>query len=405
MKEFEISPQKALELDNMIEKKRSEYHSWKKNNVQCMYFSCDKSAINSHAISKEQSIRSISENGKVSYFKSRRDKNQLNGKELVFDTVGINEASTFKGFCPEHDKIFNRLDNQSTKYLVKEVLLQAYRSICFSLFNAEFTEVESKYSDDFLKDEFSIEKLKSYLELDKEVCNKISDDTIMKLFKNIYEEHLIKYNVESRLLRIYKKDVESYMNFHEDINASIENQNEYIFCKENCDVCILHKKINLKIPIALLNHHLLKIREQPNLFLITIVPYDDGTEIFWIFDKKYLSIFKTKWLTMIKKDINILNMIESSMMHCENWYIKTSVIRNIPTERLRIIEEDMYFNNERSPFDEYDLSIFDDLRKELIKEESDVIKDKEEKKITLSVSRESYYKRYEKYNMDVFDSI
>ena len=72
---------------------------------------------------------------------------------------------------------------------------------------------------------------------------------------------------------------------------------------------------------------------------------------------------------MFEKDINILIAIESSMMSCDNWYIKPSVIASWSVEKKEIITNDLYFINEFSPFKEYDLSIFDDLRVQLIKNE------------------------------------
>lgn len=405
MKEFEISSEQALEINNSIQKIQSKYFSKKNNNKICMYSNCNNTAINSHAISKEQSLRIISEYGKVFTFESKRQKEQINGKTLGLELIGINDASAFKGFCIEHDKCFDILDSSSIKNSVQDILLQAYRSICFSLFNARFLEAQQEHSERLLYDTFTADKIREHLELDPEQGNQISDDILLSCFESIHREHSCKWVLESKLLLHFKKEIQNYISLCSGALRIPEKQNEFIFYNDSCSICIMYQKIDLKIHVGMLNHHLLKIREKPHAFLFTVVPHSDGTELFWVFEKECYPILEAKWRVMLCKNISIINGIESSMMHCENWYINPSIIRTIPTERMQIIKEDMYFNNERSPFDEYDLSIFDDLRKEAIKSEDDIVKERELKKMKLPVIREPYLKRLERYNQDVFDSL
>lgn len=365
---------------------------------------CNKTAINSHAISGEQSLRFISENGNMKYFKSIRKSNAINGKKILLNPIGINIASTFKGFCHEHDdNIFYNLDNNSIKTSMQELLLQAYRSICFVLFRAGFIKIRNEYSGNFLKVYFSLDKIKDVLKEDIKI-DKVPDDIIMNLFNDLNDERLNKDNKELDCLVLYKNNIEKYLFLQTDFKKLEGSKKEHIFSENDCDICVLYKQVGFKIPVALLNNHFLRIRNEHNTLLITVVPCDNSSEIYWIFEKRFLPTFRIKWDLIIKKDIYILNMIESSMMCCEDWYITPSVIDSIPKQRFQIIEEDMYFNNERSPFDEYDLSIFDDLRIELIEHEDDVTKEKETKKIIEAVPRKNYIERIKQYNQDVSDN-
>ena len=55
------------------------------------------------------------------------------------------------------------------------------------------------------------------------------------------------------------------------------------------------------------------------------------------------------------------------MMALENWCIDPKIIADLPEERKNVLFKDMFFNNERTNiWEEYDMSIFDDIRIELI---------------------------------------
>ncbi len=103
--------------------------SRKNNKIECIYTGCSEYAINSHVISKELNLRHIAENGELLHFEPVRDSEK---KELVLKNVGINEATTFKGFCKSHDDMFKNIDVNSL--ITKEdLILQCYRSICYWL--------------------------------------------------------------------------------------------------------------------------------------------------------------------------------------------------------------------------------------------------------------------------------
>ena len=170
---------------------------------------------------------------------------------------------------------------------------------------------------------------------------------------------------------------------------------------ETHNICILYKRIGLKIPVAMVNHHPLIIDRKKTILLFTVIPYASGTEIYWIFNSNYKTVLNRKWLDMTQNDIGIINRIESSMVHSEQWFIDPRILESIPSDRMETIKQDLYFNNERSPFVDYDLSIFDELRIYSINDLDETTRCNEKQKITSSVNRESFDVRFEKFKKAV----
>ncbi|WP_313182738.1 hypothetical protein [Lacrimispora sp.] len=402
MEEFSINKQDELELDNLIERKRADFFSKKNNNHRCMYYNCNKNAINSHAISQKISLQFIAKKGKLGCFKSNRDIKLDNGKTFIYTESGIIEASSFKGFCCDHDKIFDALDNSSIKETEKDILYQVYRSICFSVYKTKFDKVQNELGYQFFKDNnyyteiINIVKkdIESKLQSKEEM---LSENVMESKLEELISKKINKQNEEHYILCEYKSVIENEL-----LNNYSNSVKEKDTVEITCDkLCILYKHIGIQIPVAMLNHHFLGISNNKSILLFTVVPYGDSTELYWIFDKKLYHVLKNEWNKMTDKLINILNKIEGSMMQCDYWHIQPDIINLMPSQRLQYIKDDIYFNLERSPFDEYDLSIFDDLRKEFIEKEDDSIIDKELKKLDCNIQRKDFKERLKAHNQIV----
>lgn len=74
---------------------------------QCYFIGCDKPTIHAHSISNERLIRKLSDDGHVMYM--NKDTDGQDFSELV--ETGRGKATTFGGFCEDHDKIFHPIDN------------------------------------------------------------------------------------------------------------------------------------------------------------------------------------------------------------------------------------------------------------------------------------------------------
>ncbi|WNS43075.1 hypothetical protein [Paenibacillus sp. MMS20-IR301] len=119
----------ALEFDNAVEGNVKKYFNNK--HATCMFPGCNEHAISSHAISKKKSLSQIAEDGILFSVKSKRI---YPDKEISIGEKGINDASTFKGFCKQHDDIFSSLDKEGIK-TEKDVFLQAYRTLSYIISN------------------------------------------------------------------------------------------------------------------------------------------------------------------------------------------------------------------------------------------------------------------------------
>jgi hypothetical protein len=82
--------------------------------AKCFYPDCQLDAIASHSQQKSGQLRAIAENGQVLAIRRNHYaflKNLSGNQSLT--PIGISEASTFKGFCPKHDKeVFDSIESQ-----------------------------------------------------------------------------------------------------------------------------------------------------------------------------------------------------------------------------------------------------------------------------------------------------
>lgn len=94
--------------------------------------------IKAHSIQRSKSLESIAENGHVYVISQKFTDIRNNFGRICYKKEGINNVSTFKGFCDKHDnELFEPIDNQFFIPSDHQVCLYAYRSICRELFVKE----------------------------------------------------------------------------------------------------------------------------------------------------------------------------------------------------------------------------------------------------------------------------
>lgn len=99
---------------------------------------CTTKIVKAHTISKSGSLKQIAEDGHV--MGTKTNLNELIKTEgiIVTKRVGINDASTFTGFCSYHDKeLFAPLEDQKISLSNKQLFLLAYRSTNRELYAKE----------------------------------------------------------------------------------------------------------------------------------------------------------------------------------------------------------------------------------------------------------------------------
>ncbi|EKT0590967.1 SEC-C domain-containing protein [Morganella morganii] len=92
--------------------------------------SCTSRIIKAHTVSKSGSLMDIAKDSHVLGLKVSLEKIQRNRGRLTLEKVGINNASTFTGFCSFHDKeIFSPIENEEFIASKKNCFLLAYRAL------------------------------------------------------------------------------------------------------------------------------------------------------------------------------------------------------------------------------------------------------------------------------------
>lgn len=373
---------------------------------KCFKPGCESFAIGSHSVSESISLTKISVDGNMKYFRSRRS--GIESKELELGDIGINEASIFQGFCSKHDNEFDFLDKNESKCSVRQVLLQCYRSVCYAVYHSKYyaQEIDSAFPHVFRDFAMSSEGA-NFLNIKMLDENKLEDQKFINGIEKLSEEEIRdvihSLNYEYRTFSGLKERMELLLENIED--KKLEPHINHIL-KQRCSrlgFSFFYRKVNFKIPVAVVNHHLLEIGENITYLFFTVVPYADSTEIYWTFDDKYYDLFSRKWDEMNASEINILNRIESSMLQFEHWFIDPKIVDSIPLDRINTIKEDINFNYDKNVFIDYDLSIFDDLRLESIRCANETIRSIEKQKINANVKRKPKDERellYQKYFSD-----
>lgn len=362
-KGIEYDREESLTITNKGEKMLNKH----RNKGKCMYCDCTIDSINSHTISKMGSLSTISANGNVGYFISKR--NELE-KNLIYANLSINNATTFKGFCSTHDsELFNLIDNNSESKTDEEILLQSYRSVCKSLFD------ESYFPPLELFEEPTIDLIKDYLRNDesyKSIDLDAEEFTIKQILDSIISDHKNKLLETSRILLDYKQSIENdvkciFPNIAKD-NDGIRGTKTNKVQTSDKKVTILYNRFDWRIPVSIFNHFRFKVGKSVDSVLnFTYIPYENSAEVYWIFSSKDFDYFYKYWESFISERIHTLNRIESCMMAQENWCIDPQIIDYLPEERQNVLFKDMYYSNERTNiFENYDMSIFDDIRNQLI---------------------------------------
>lgn len=105
--------------------------------------SCSPQLVAAHSVSRSSNLSSIAENGHVLHFDSSLRSLLETGGRLAVQSIGINRASVFTGFCHKHDTTtFAPIDRPITSISEQEIFLTAYRAICRELFTKTAASAE-----------------------------------------------------------------------------------------------------------------------------------------------------------------------------------------------------------------------------------------------------------------------
>jgi hypothetical protein len=335
---------------------KNQSKNWKKPK-NCIYLGCkNKSVVKSHTLTKNVFLSSVAENGKV-----YRPSQDIKAGKLKIEKVGISEASTFPGFCPRHEDIFNEFERKRKIETSSEILKQVYRTIC--------REVVVK--------EHKIESYKKFLNTYLEYRDKkLNEELLMQPFIKLMKQRgvefqSLKFNGADYLKKYLERDIKNIEYdlkefkklFYNKLHDELEDKSVYeYFWGYNIHVA-------QHIPLALSGRGSFLVstesKKQRRIELILNVLPFEGNTLISIFSLKSDETNVMAYLGYyLSQDFGVINMIESWMVHgSDHWFLSPSVWEKITKKnQIRIADEitDLRFNV-GNPFS---MTIFNQLKRD-----------------------------------------
>ena len=323
---------------------------WKRSKY-CMVPGCNiRSIKRSHTIPSGMSLSTISEDGRL--LTPLLD--QHNGK-IVMTPVGIGDASTFPGFCHDHEQLFKSFETRRKIDTKSDILLQTYRTACRELFRTKFL-IEQHTS-----------RITAYCRLrDERLLGIIKQRALERGFPReagFTEISFTNDPIVSRVNNQLEGTRELGLHIEHNILHALQNA---IF--SNCEPAVLIHALNIdfQIPVALSGCASFAINdngERKEIYLLMcVIPCVDHSIIIFcgdIQDKAYIKDYVKYWTSDC---VMFLSMIESWMINgTDQWYIKPSIWNALATKRQTAILHAMAAC-EQNIGEDFGLSIFDDIR-------------------------------------------
>jgi hypothetical protein len=127
---------------------------------------CSTPITRAHTIQRANILESIAKNGHVAQFRANESGNPKRPLYSV-EQIGINEATTFSGFCNRHDsQTFGPIDSNEIELSGEQTFLFAYRPLCREVHAKMAAEKLYQYSKEYAethKDSFAAEFLNGCL--------------------------------------------------------------------------------------------------------------------------------------------------------------------------------------------------------------------------------------------------
>ncbi|MGG0250723.1 hypothetical protein ABEY24_20610 [Peribacillus frigoritolerans] len=322
---------------------------------KCVFLGCGKNSIlHSHTLQKSGTLKHISEDNHVlqPFFNEKKGTMDIRRR-------GLNTASSFPGFCTDHEGIFHTFENAKEINKDKDIRLQLFRTICrelqvkkmilnhlnqqkeeyYNLQQSRFNEILLKHLKTFNLDHIELKKVDFH-----------HTDARLNLLNNEIK------NLENTI-KFFKDE------YYKPYSIDIQKGKEKIYYQ----VVLISQQY---IPVCFAGIGTFKVTEAKKtkeiLFVLNVIPQHNGTLVILGSTKSNKSYLDNYVRVYFQDALLILVMIESWMIHVsDHWFIKQSIWESIPVKRRDKILSDILDLN-KGLFDQYHLSIFDDIRKKIL---------------------------------------
>lgn len=318
----------------------------------CIYPECsDRSVTRSHSIQRATSLSNISEGDHVLQPLLDEGGSEL---RIVMKKVGINDASTFPGFCKIHEKIFADFEKQGIIDTLNHAKLQTFRNICREIV---FREHELTWNKRSLDNYISMQKESALAFVQRELRERGIKNDIANLKLSMKDEFIF---TKEGLIKYSEKELKVLRKYFEYLYADICGN------KASDHIAIRALNIDIKFPVSLCgiaNASFNIYGKEQNVFVImSVLPSANNSTIICAALKEHEIVLDSYFKFYSQNNCTVLSMIESFMIHgSDHWFITPSIWNNLSKEKQGIILTDL-LHTQRTFLDQFPLSIFDDIR-------------------------------------------
>lgn len=349
--DFQANP--GFIFENELERLKYEFgepkelKNWKKLQ-KCIVQGCNKkSIVKSHTIQKSSSIKELSENGHI----LSPNFNKKTG-EMEMLSIGVNEASTFPGYCSEHESLFSEFENLKNFKTGEHMGLQLYRTICREIVINEyqirtFKDIRKRY----IKFRNKMMTNAIIANLDEETLN----TPTLKLNEFTVKSNDARLKIIKRQIKSSKDNLSSFLYPYRD--AILNDLKKKKFQK----VAYVARKFNQQIPIALSGKGNFYYKNKNVDIIMNILPVKNSTYIFFSSLKKHTKPLEL-FMSQMENPLKMMCIIESCLIHgSDHWFIKPSVWNKIkPDLQQKIL--DSINDDKYSIADGFEMTILNDLK-------------------------------------------
>lgn len=301
------------------------FSAWKQSK-KCIYKNCNELSIaKSHTISKSSFLSNIAEDGHV-YTPTPDIKT---GAPKIIK-VGLNEASTFPGFCKTHELLFQKFEQSGSLQENSDLFLQVYRTIC--------REVVIKEHRIKMIEAFNNQYI---IHRNARLLSKLDEKPFIQFLKSTgMESKSLNYEGFDPLEEIFRQEIkqlkkqnnEFIKTFYNKIQNELDNTRKSSFSGVKITV-------DEQLPVALAGRGSFDVydskkgKQRKIEVILNVIPETTKTlvNLFCIKkDKAAVELYVNEYL---KQHFGILNMIEAWMVYgSDHWFLKPSVWENITAE-------------------------------------------------------------------------
>lgn len=331
-----------------------DFTAWKKIK-NCIVPACNKKSIKrSHSLPKEMSLRPISEEGHL----LAPQFNQKKG-ELELQSVGLSDASTFPGFCCEHETLFQSFEEKGNISDVSHLCLQVYRSACHEFYRANHS---IKQHDKFM---LQFEELR-----DKRLAELISNRIQSR--RSIENLNIKSIQIKKDpLIQFFKPKTEAIRQHALEMKSeTLPALERLIFQKDESGIHLFAMSVDLLFPVALSGGSSFYVMDKEVKRAISVLmgvfPSGDRSIIFITgksAERVHIENYASRWTS---DPFRLIAMIETWMVNgTDQWYVTPSVWERLSGTRKEAILTAIMECDQNIDF-EYKYSIFDDLRNAML---------------------------------------